>query len=88
MESLHCFFVFGWNKLQFGLRGNFRLLISNLNSIQAGVFWNHIGWGGGGAHCVQCHILFLFYLWSNYSQTCHDGTLRQNRSKVVKNLLT
>ena len=27
-----CFFVFGWIKLKLGLRGNFRLLISNLNS--------------------------------------------------------
>ena len=32
MESLHCFFVFERIKLQVGLRGNFRLLISNLNS--------------------------------------------------------
>ena len=32
MESFHCFFVFGWIKLKFGVRGNFRLLISNLNS--------------------------------------------------------
>ena len=32
MESLHCFFVFGWIKLKFGVRVNFRLLISNLNS--------------------------------------------------------
>ena len=31
MESLHCFFVFGWIKLKFVARGNFRLLISNLN---------------------------------------------------------
>ena len=32
MESLHCFFVSGWIKLKFNVRGNFRLLISNLNS--------------------------------------------------------
>ena len=32
VESLHCFFVFGWIKLKFGVRGNCRLLISNLNS--------------------------------------------------------
>ena len=32
VESVHCFFVFGWIKLTFGLRGNVRLLISNLNS--------------------------------------------------------
>ena len=27
----HCFFVFGRIKLKFGVRGNFALLISNLN---------------------------------------------------------
>ena len=32
VESVHCFFVFGWIKLNFGVRGNFRFLISNLNS--------------------------------------------------------
>ena len=32
VESLHCFFVFWWIKLKFGVRGNFILLISNLNS--------------------------------------------------------
>ena len=32
VESLHCFFVFRWIKLEFGVRGNFRLLSSNLNS--------------------------------------------------------
>ena len=32
VESLHCFFVFGWIKLKFGVRGNFGLLISNRNS--------------------------------------------------------
>ena len=32
VESLYCFFVFGWIKLKFGVRGNFRLPISNLNS--------------------------------------------------------
>ena len=32
VESLHCFFVFGWITLKFGVRGNFRLLISNLDS--------------------------------------------------------
>ena len=31
VESLYCFFVFGWIKLKFGVKGNFRLLISNLN---------------------------------------------------------
>ena len=31
-ESLNCFFVFGWIKLNFGVRGKFRLLISNFNS--------------------------------------------------------
>ena len=32
MESLHRFFIFGWIKLKFRVKGNFRLLISNLNS--------------------------------------------------------
>ena len=32
VESLHCFFVFGWINLNFNARGNFRLLISNLSS--------------------------------------------------------
>ena len=32
VQSLHCFFVFGWIKLKFGVRGNFGFLISNLNS--------------------------------------------------------
>ena len=32
VKSLHCFFVFGWIKLKLGVRGNFRLLTSNLNS--------------------------------------------------------
>ena len=30
VESLHCFFVFGWIKLKFGERVNFRVLISDL----------------------------------------------------------
>ena len=32
VESLHCFLVFGWITLKFGVRGNFKLLISNRNS--------------------------------------------------------
>ena len=32
VESLHRFFVFGWIKLKFSVRGKFRLPISNLNS--------------------------------------------------------
>ena len=34
VESLHCFFVFEWIKLKFGVWSNFsvRLLISNLDS--------------------------------------------------------
>ena len=31
VESLHCFFVFGWIKLKFDVRGNFRLLILNVS---------------------------------------------------------
>ena len=53
-----------------------------LNPIQAGVFWNHIGWG------QIVPPLFLFCLWSNYNQTWHDGTLGQNLSKAIKSLLT
>ena len=30
--SLYCFFVFGWIKVKFGVRGNFGLLTSNLIS--------------------------------------------------------
>ena len=56
-----------------------------VNPIQAGVFWNHIGWGG--AHCCV-PPLFLLYLWSNYNQTWHDGTLGQNLSKAIEILLT
>ena len=54
-----------------------------VNPIQAGVFWNHIaiGWG------AQCAPLFLLYLWSNYNQTWHDGTLGQNLPKAIKILL-
>ena len=32
--------------------------------------------------------LFLLYLWSNYNQTWHAGTLGQNLSKAIKSLLT
>ena len=32
VESLHCFFGFGWIELKFAVRGNFRLLIKDLNS--------------------------------------------------------
>ena len=51
----------------------------SINPIQAGVFWNHIG-------CAP--LLFLLYLWSNYNQNWHDGTLGQNLSKAIKSLLT
>ena len=56
----------------------------SFNPIQAGVFWSHIGWGGG----TLCLSLFLIYLFSNYYQTLHDGTLAQNLSKALKDLLT
>ena len=58
----------------------------NLNPIQAGVFWNHIGLEG--TLCVPSPPLFLFNLWSNYNQTWPDGTLGQNLSKAIKILLT
>ena len=32
--------------------------------------------------------MFLLYLWSNYNQTWHDGTLGQSLSKTIKILLT
>ena len=32
VENLHCFFVSGWIKLKFDVRGIFALLISNLKS--------------------------------------------------------
>ena len=32
VENRHCLFVFGWIKLKFGVRGHFRLLVSNINS--------------------------------------------------------
>ena len=32
--------------------------------------------------------LFLLYLWSNYNQSWHDGTLGQSLSKCHKILLT
>ena len=32
LESRHCFIVFGWIKLKFGVKGNFRFLIPNLHS--------------------------------------------------------
>ena len=51
-----------------------------LNPIQAGVFWNHIGWG---AHCAP-PSLFLLYLLSCYYQTWHGGTVRQNLSEAIK----
>ena len=56
-----------------------------INPVHAGVFWNDIGWGGEG---TMCPSLFLLYLWSNYNQTWHDGIMRQNLSKSIKNLLT
>ena len=49
-----------------------------LNPIQAGVFWNHIGWGG-----TLCPPPFLLYLLSNYHQTWHASTMAQNLSKTV-----
>ena len=38
--------------------------LRRFNTTLAGVFWNHIGWGGGGTHYVPS--LFLLYLLSNY----------------------
>ena len=47
---------------------------ATVNPIQAGVFWNHIGWPPP----------FLLYLLSNYHQTWHASTMPQNLSKTVK----
>ena len=44
------------------------------------VFCYHIGWG---TMCPPPHP-FLLYLLSNYHQTCHDSSLRQNLLKSVK----
>ena len=41
--------------------------------------------GGGG---TLCPTLFLLYLWSNYNQAWHDGTLGQNLSKAINILVT
>ena len=30
----------------------------------------------------------ILYLWSNYNQTWHDGTLGQSLLKAIKNLVT
>ena len=37
--------------------------------------------------CILWPPLFLLYLWSNYNQTWHGGTLGQNLSKAIKGLL-
>ena len=63
-----------------------KLWLTIFNPIQAGVFWNHTGWGGGIV--LPPPPPFLLYLWSNYSQTWRDGTLGQNLSKAIKILLT
>ena len=42
---------------------SFAIIELDLNPVQTGVFWYHIGWGGGGG--AQCAPLFLLYLWSN-----------------------
>ena len=59
---------------------------TKLNPIQAGVFWNHIGWGGGW-HIVPPSPLFLLYLWFIDNQTWHGGTKGQNLSTAIKILL-
>ena len=57
-----------------------------VNPIQAGVFWNHIGWGGG--HIVPPSVSPLFVIQS--PQTWHSGTIAQNLSKpaIVKSIVT
>ena len=51
-----------------------------INRIQAGVFWNHIGWGGGGILCPR----FSFICGPITAKFWHDGTLGQNLSKAIK----
>ena len=53
--------------------------LENINPIQAGVFSNHIDWGGDIVSPSVSHFLRF-----NYNQTWHDGTLGQNLSKAVK----
>ena len=57
VESLHCFFVFGWTELKFGVGGggNFRLLISNLNPIQARLFYRLKVQGGDPPYDLRNH---------------------------------
>ena len=57
-----------------------RIQLLGINPIQAGVFWNHIGWGD----TLRPPPPFLLYLLSNYHQTWHDSTMAQNLSRAVK----
>ena len=61
---------------------NVSIITASVDPIQAGVFWNHVGWGG------TLFLLFLLYLWSNYNQTWHDDPLGQILSKAIKILMT
>ena len=69
------------NKNVWGV-GSIRLGKGRVNPVQVGVFWNHIGWEGGGAHCARPQ--FLLYLLSNHHQTLHGSNMAQNLSKTVK----
>ena len=65
------------------------ILIENnniINPIQAGVFWNHIGWG---EHISPHFPPFLLYLLSDHHQTWHGNTIAQNLSKteIVKSIM-
>ena len=52
------------------------------NSIQAGVFCYYIGGGGGGGGGIVPPFFLNFF--SNYHQTWHDSSLKQNLSRAVK----
>ena len=56
-----------------------------LTLFRLGSFWSQ---KKGLGHIMPPPPLFLLYLWSNYNQTWHVGTLGQNLSKAIKSLLT
>ena len=61
--------------------------IRSLTLFRLGSFGTILARGHIWAHCAPPPLLLL-YLWSNYNQTWHDGTLGQNLSKAIKILLT
>ena len=43
---------------QYSAQRNYDIKI--FNPIEAGVFWNHTGWGGGGGHCAPLCFSFIY----------------------------